>query len=500
MSKITDRGGGAGGKRRDRVLVIGAGMAGLSTASELFSAGFKNVTVLEAQDRPGGRIKTLDPFGETHIEIGAQWVHGQHGNPIFHLADKMNLVDLDGMEKHSKKISYYYTENGERVEDRIVDEIENLMESLFEAANDFHRKKMALPDGLISVGDFFRRGFNEYLDSRNDTPEILEIKKGLYKWRLLWENGDNACNTIDELSLKAWGEFYEFAGEDDNVLKTGGYQPIIDHLLENIDKDAIVYNKPVKTINWCLDPEADSRVSVVCKDGCVYKADYVVSSVSIGVTRENIDTLFQPVLPTWKTEAMSRIGFGVVDKIFLEFEERFWEEQCEGIHLVWLDDGTNFNLECYDPIAHNEKPGHEWYRGMFSFDGIVGQPKMLMGWISGHEARKMEECSNEEVKDVCLELIRRFTDRKSLPKLKTFHMSRWFTEPYVRGSYSYCMTHGTPDDADTYALPLPNKEEPKLMFAGEATNRNYFSTVHGAHLSGIREAQRIIEHHKRVTS
>lgn len=71
------------------ILVIGAGMAGISAAKELQSRGFK-VTVLEARDRLGGRIWTDHSLG-TPIDLGASWIHGIKGNPIWELAQKYQI-------------------------------------------------------------------------------------------------------------------------------------------------------------------------------------------------------------------------------------------------------------------------------------------------------------------------------------------------------------------------------------------------------------------------
>ena len=65
---------------RGTILVVGAGMAGLSAASTLKSLG-RQVTVAEARDRVGGRIHTVDRNGAPY-EMGAAWVHGLRGNPV----------------------------------------------------------------------------------------------------------------------------------------------------------------------------------------------------------------------------------------------------------------------------------------------------------------------------------------------------------------------------------------------------------------------------------
>lgn len=55
-----------------RIIVIGSGAAGIAASSKLIENGFKNVMVLEAESRIGGRINTI-PFGRNVVDLGAQW-------------------------------------------------------------------------------------------------------------------------------------------------------------------------------------------------------------------------------------------------------------------------------------------------------------------------------------------------------------------------------------------------------------------------------------------
>ena len=72
------------------VIVIGAGMSGLSASQTLLEGGVKKVTVLEASDRIGGRVWSVPFHGHT-VEIGAHWVQGKGESPIWKLAQKVKL-------------------------------------------------------------------------------------------------------------------------------------------------------------------------------------------------------------------------------------------------------------------------------------------------------------------------------------------------------------------------------------------------------------------------
>lgn len=73
------------GAAQRRVLVVGAGIAGLAAAQRLLQAGAQ-VTVLEARDRIGGRIWTSQQWPDAPMDLGASWIHGTEGNPLTDLA------------------------------------------------------------------------------------------------------------------------------------------------------------------------------------------------------------------------------------------------------------------------------------------------------------------------------------------------------------------------------------------------------------------------------
>lgn len=76
----------AGRQKKYKVCIIGAGAAGLSAANSLVKNGIQDFLILEARNRIGGRILSLDMSGSSKVELGANWIHGVLGNPIFELA------------------------------------------------------------------------------------------------------------------------------------------------------------------------------------------------------------------------------------------------------------------------------------------------------------------------------------------------------------------------------------------------------------------------------
>uniref|UniRef100_A0ACB8F7K8 Uncharacterized protein n=1 Tax=Sphaerodactylus townsendi TaxID=933632 RepID=A0ACB8F7K8_9SAUR len=121
---------------------------------------------------------------------------------------------------------------------------------------------------------------------------------------------------------------------------------------------------------------------------------------------------------------------------------------------------------------------------------------VLCGFIAGEEAEFMETLTDAEVLTALTQMLQRITGNPQLAPPKKMLRSRWHSEPLTRGSYSYVAVGSSGDDIDVLARPLPEEASdptpPQVLFAGEATHRTFYSTTHGALLSGWREADRLI--------
>nr|KAF6458000.1 hypothetical protein HJG63_014893 [Rousettus aegyptiacus] len=257
----------------------------------------------------------------------------------------------------------------------------------------------------------------------------------------------------------------------------------------------MVFNKPVKTVHWngsfqeATSPGETFPVSVECEDGTRFPAHHVVLTVPLGFLKERLDTFFEPPLPTEKAEAIRKVGFGTNNKIFLEFAEPFWEPGCQHIQVVWEDASP---LQDAAPAMRDT-----WFRKLIGFLVLPSFPSahVLCGFIAGLESEFMETLSDAEVLQALTHVLRRATGNPQLPAPRGVLRSRWHSAPYTRGSYSYVAVGSTGDDIDLLAQPLPmggEKPQLQILFAGEATHRTFYSTTHGALLSGWREADRLI--------
>ncbi|XP_011798672.1 PREDICTED: spermine oxidase isoform X3 [Colobus angolensis palliatus] len=497
-----------------RVVVIGAGLAGLAAAKALLEQGFTDVTVLEASSHIGGRVQSVK-LGHATFELGATWIHGSHGNPIYHLAEASGLLEetTDGersvgrISLYSKNgVACYLTNHGRRIPKDVVEEFSDLYNEVYNLTQEFFRHdKPVNAESQNSVGVFTREEVRNRIRNDPDDPEATKrLKLAMIQQYLKVESCESSSHSMDEVSLSAFGEWTEIPGAHHII--PSGFMRVVELLAEGIPAHVIQLGKPVRCIHWDQasarprGPEIEPR----------------------GVLKRQYTSFFRPGLPTEKVAAIHRLGIGTTDKIFLEFEEPFWGPECNSLQFVWEDEAESRTLT-YPPEL--------WYRKICGFDVLYPPERyghVLSGWICGEEALVMEKCDDEAVAEICTEMLRQFTGNPNIPKPRRILRSAWGSNPFFRGSYSYTQVGSSGADVEKLAKPLPYTESSKtahgsstkqqpghlfsskcpeqpldanrgavkpmqVLFSGEATHRKYYSTTHGALLSGQREAARLIE-------
>lgn len=268
------------------VVVVGAGMAGLVAARELSRAG-KQVLVLEARSRIGGRIHTVHPAGwPIHLDAGAEFVHGR---PPALLDLLRGVKDLRGRHYQNGLVPV-----GREWSDALakLGELPSLREKTVEAA-------------LSSRS--FRRKTSE--SERELQAEYLE--------------GFNAAR-IDRASVKAIAQQTKAADEieGERIGKPPrGYGRLVEKLARGVNVE----------LNSAAREVRDSRAFVeVVTDRAVIRAERVLVTVPLGVLQSGAIGFSR--LPSWKREAIRRLAMGPVVKVALLFDEPHWPRDLAFLH------------------------------------------------------------------------------------------------------------------------------------------------------------------------
>jgi monoamine oxidase len=196
-----------------------------------------------------------------------------------------------------------------------------------------------------------------------------------------------------------------------------------------------------------------------------YQADRVIVTLPIGVLQQGRVT-FDPPLPQTKQRAINAIGPAVMNKVYLRFAEPFWQKAPE-----WI-------------IYESEEKGV--FSSWLNLYHYTDEP-ILLAFNVGEFGRKIEAFSDEEIVVQAMQTLRTmYGDDK--PDPIDAQITRWASDPFAHCSYSFPTVGMSSTARDDLAEPINGR----IFFAGEATHADYPSTVHGAFLSGEREAARVL--------
>ncbi|XP_005474174.1 peroxisomal N(1)-acetyl-spermine/spermidine oxidase [Oreochromis niloticus] len=491
-----------GGHRDAKVVIIGCGIAGIAAAQKLVKAGFHHVRILEATGRSGGRIKT-GRIGDKIVEIGANWIHGPcEENPVFCLARQYGLLDPEALKPENQALDVgghlpwaprFFSSSGRELNAEDILPAQKLFLELINESSDFQSQR---GEPWPSVGDFLRAQVQQHAAEKwKDVDEATRsLRLCVISNMLKVECCVNGTHTMDEVSMGAFGVYKTLPGLDCTF--PGGYEGLTQNLMAELPAGLVTYNKPVRCVNWTSAKSAEP-VMVECDDGQKLVADHVIVTIPLGYLKKHHSTLFHPPLPLHKLHSVQRLGFGTNNKIFVEFDSPWWDADCEVIFFVWEDEDA-----VVDQVPDVQS---SWIKKLFGFTVLKPTERyghLLCGWISGHESEYMETLSEQQVTDAITQLIRRFTGNPIITPRRILR-SQWFHDPWTCGSYSNLGKGCSEQDLDNLMEPLPpkgSKSQPlQVLFAGEATHHCYFSTVHGAVLTGWREADRLISHYSLIT-
>lgn len=417
-----------------KIIVIGAGIAGLAACIRLIELGF-DAEILEARNRCGGRIWTDHTFG-IPFGRGASWIHGDQDNPIEQLAKKYQAKKV--VVDPNKFITL--NSNGHS---HPQDEIQKFNKK-FDAISTQAKENAFLNKDDISLS----AALSQFIKNDLFTPierDLLEIK------RRSLESYVGA--SYESLSARNWDQGEIWPGE--NCFLTDSYQPIIKGLKKNCP---IHLNTIVKTINT-----RPNDVEIITNNAIFY-ADAVIITVPLGVLKKG-DIVFNPPLPKDKQKSIQRLGMGLFNITAIKFPTSFWPEAC---HAMFFNPSDALAIPVFFNLHH-----------------FIKQP-ILVGYSGGDTASQLEKLSDKEVIEKTKLTFKKLFGSQ-LPEPESYINTRWSQDPFSYGSYSYIPPGASTNDHEVIAEPVSNR----LFFAGEATSTLYSATTHGAYLSGLREAERI---------
>ncbi|XP_063826810.1 lysine-specific histone demethylase 1A [Ostrinia nubilalis] len=285
---------------------------------------------------------------------------------------------------------------------------------------------------------------------------------------------------LNTLSLKHWDQDDDFEFTGNHLTVRNGYSCVPVALSEGLDirlgtaVTEIEYYGPGVTVK-AVNPRALNQPQT-------FKGDVVLCTLPLGVLKVAVANngqnqqnfiKFDPPLPDWKVAAIKRLGYGNLNKVILCFERTFWDPSANLFGHVGTTTASRGEL--------------------FLFWNLWSAP-VLLALVAGEAAAVMENVTDDVIVGRCIAVLKSIFGHAAVPQPKECVVTRWRADPFARGSYSFVAVGSSGTDYDLLAAPVPGSPgDNRLFFAGEHTMRNYPATVHGAFLSGLREAGRLAD-------
>jgi len=462
-----------------KIVIIGAGMAGLSAAHRLVQCGLCDITILEATDRPGGRIQSCW-FTNSVAELGASAIQGACvANSAYNLAVMERLLQSPVTRQGSSK-GLFYSSRGKPIDPPLTHKAYAVFR---------HIESMAMS----------LYGNESYTDDANlDTFMTTQIRKEVMNFEESERQGalmvmnaylqslkEKVGTELECVNTKFYGSLPGLPGG--SVKIPVGFVGVLAPLIRDIPDCTIKYCKPVTCIQWDICEADRPRACVEAAEGEKFLADYVIVTTPLGFLKDKAESFFVPNLPDKKMKAISSLGFGHLNNLFLQFPEPMWLKDEGNIMFAWHpDDFANLD---------------SWTKGLTSLTVDDKSGHVLSAVIAGKEAITMETLDADQIMTDIQKQMQTFLSNPSIPKPTSILRSKWSTNMYTQGAFTYISTESGLGQIKDLAEPTPEPcqvDIPVILFAGEHTSAHNYATVHGARDSGIREANRILNYTKQL--
>ncbi|MDX2061991.1 MAG: FAD-dependent oxidoreductase [Bacteroidia bacterium] len=428
---------GADVGRATRVVVLGAGLAGLFAAYRLTQAGIP-VTVLEARSRPGGRVfsHSLGTDEPLTVELGAEWIGASHTL----LRTTCAALGL-ALQPHTFKSHVLVGGTYTRAENWPAEPAwQAKLSGIFGALERYSPAQLKALDGQDWWRFLVQQGISEpELELRElaDSTDFGETIRQVSALSALWEYASSSPN--NEMDFKV----------------VGGNSRLVEALVQAIGPANVHLSTPAVAID-----QTGGQVTVHTAGGEVHRASHVVCALP---TAALLSLRWQPVLQEAHQRALTALQYCRISKTQLVFGERFWQEA--------------------DYALLTDTLGHFYFH---TTQGQPGAAGVLTSYAVGDRAYLLSKLGTDERGR---QLAQALAPAWPQAPARLLHnvAYHWGSDPYVRGAYAIY------DTGQWYSV-LPALQQPhgRVRFAGEHLSEDWQGFMEGAALTGTVAAEALI--------
>lgn len=271
----------------------------------------------------------------------------------------------------------------------------------------------------------------------------------------------SSCSNSKRMNVSSWCINPADAMDDDMSL--GGMQNMtsfIHNTLDSMENIRIDFNAIVTDIS-----AGQGMTTVFLNDSRSISAPFVLSTIPIGVLQSG-EIHFNPPLPTQVYDAIHNIQSVATTTVHLKFSSPFWGKQ--HYYSIPMEDSDT-------------------WLDITNIQSFTGESLLVIHPSHAASMRMENQSDTQVVAEVMDSLSSVFEATPTWPE--SFLISRWGLHPFARGSFSVLTACSLPNDRATLREPVGGG----LLIAGEAVASKSPGTLQGAYLSGLEQAERILD-------
>lgn len=423
-----------------RVIVVGAGVSGLTLANALTTAGVDCV-VVEARDRIGGRLHTVEVDGHA-ADLGGAWIHHPDGDNV--LAEWVDFASVPWIvDPTGTRFTGADLGEGRQLS---VEELAHVGYGVFDPVSAQVRAHLASGGADHSAAE----AVDDYLEQVSVEPAERDRLRQLMASMV----ESDGAGPFDDISAR-WSLTEDmFVGDVIDNVPVDGYRSVLAALASG---STICLGRPVRRI------EQSGESVTVSGEGWEETGSHVVVTTSLGVLKSG-GIEFVPPVPPERQTVIDRTGFGNLEKVVLAFAEPFWRESRPGLrHSIIY------------PADRSEAATWTWDFGL---------SPTLMFLVSHSTAPRMWR----DPTAFAVEQLEAVYGGPLPAPPRATAVTDWLHDDYAYGAYAHIRPGEHASDFATLGEPIG-----RIGFAGEHTQVDRAGYADGAMTSGLREAKRLLQ-------